>query len=300
MRCICCLSNRISSSPLGIEGYYYCVNCGLIFTGRDKRDNIRESLISHYQNIDPHEKVADSKQSFSSSALEYLTSQIGKEEKSILDVGCGYGYFLELAKREGWHTSGVEILHAAVKDSKERVGTNNIFNGSLKEAHYPDNSFDAITLWDVLFMIEEPFEELMESYRILKRKGIIGIRVRNVFFEKIAYRIYYSLNKIDPQLSLKNPSVFHQYCFSSKSIYQLLLRVGFTNIKVTNSLLTEGDPYSYTYIKGLVKAAKRIIELLSKLVFWITGGRWLVGPSLLVWAEKPRSSLKIKRLKPND
>jgi len=300
MRCICCLSNRISSSPLGIEGYYYCVNCGLIFAGRDKKDNIRESLISHYQNIDPHKKVADSKQSFSSSALEYLTSQIGKEKKSILDVGCGYGYFLELAKREGWHTSGVEILHAAVKDSKERVGTNNIFNGSLKEAHYPDNSFDAITLWDVLFMIEEPFEELMESYRILKGRGIIGIRVRNVFFEKIAYRIYYSLNKINPQLSLKNPSVFHQYCFSGKSVYQLLLRAGFVNIKVANSPLTKGDPYSYTHISGLVKAAKYVIDFFSRVAFWISRGRSIIGPSLLVWAEKPQSNLKMKGVKPHD
>ena len=300
MKCICCLSNRIIPSPLGLDGYYGCLRCGLFFRARDKGADNRENLISHYQNVDPHEKVADLKQPFFNSALAYLSLRCNKKKKSILDVGCGYGYFLELAKREGWHTSGVEILHAAVKDSKERVGTNNIFNGSLEEAHYPDNSFDAITLWDVLFMIEEPFEELMESYRILKGKGIIGIRVRNVFFEKIAYRIYYSLKKINPQLSLKNPSVFHQYCFSSKSIYQLLLRVGFTNIKVTNSPLTEGDPYSYTYNKGLVKAAKGTINLFSRLGFWISGGRWVLGPSLLVWAEKPRSSLKIKRSKPND
>jgi len=333
MKCICCLSNRIIPRPLGLDGYYGCLRCGLFFRARDKGADNRENLISHYQNVDPHEKVADLKQPFFNSALAYLSLQCNKKKKSILDVGCGYGYFLDLAARNGWHTSGVETMNDAAMMAEKRIGKRNIFHGTLKEAKYPDNSFDVITLWDVLFIAENPFEEPKECYRVLKEGGIIGIRLRNISFQKMAYRIYailpeypvlctgmngslfrvlvlmprpvggvihYSLKKINPQLSLKNPSVFHQYCFSSKSIYQLLLRVGFTNIKVTNSPLTEGDPYSYTYNKGLVKAAKGTINLFSRLGFWISGGRWVLDPSLLVWAEKPRSSLKINRLKPND
>ena len=292
MICTCCVSTRIIGRPLGLNGYHCCLGCGLIFAGMNNRDEIRESVVSHYERVDPHEKVAGSKEKFFNSALVYLSSQIKKKKRSILDVGCGYGYFLQIASRMGWETSGVEVVATAVREANKKVIRQNIIHGTLKDAGYPHSSFDVITLWDVLFHVESPFEELRECYRVLQEGGIIGIRVRNVFFEKLAYRIFHSLKRINLQLGMKNPSVFHRYCFSSKSIYKLLARVGFSNIKVTNSPVTEGDPYDYTNIKGLVKGAKSMVTVFSKFVFWISSGRWLIGPSLLVWAEKPMSILK--------
>lgn len=298
MKCICCLSNRIIHRPLALDGYYGCLNCGLIFTPREKRGDDRGNLVTHYRDIDPHEKVADLKQSFFISALEQLSSRSQKKKKSMLDVGCGYGYFLDLADKYGWETAGVEIVSDAIEEAEKRVGKGNISHGTLKEAKFPDNSFDVITLWDVLFIVENPFEELKECYRITKERGIIGIRVRNVFFQKMAYHAFSPLKKMAPRLGIRNPSVFHRYCFSRKALYQLLGRVGFTNIQVTNSPLTEGDPYGYTHRKVLTKAAKRFIGLASRLVFWISGGNTVIGPSLLVWAEKPQSKMKSKRVKP--
>jgi len=295
MRCICCLSNRIIPRPLALEGYFRCLSCGLVFAGGDKKDDTRENLISHYQDVDPYEKVENSRHSFFNSTLEHISSKIKKNKKTILDVGCGYGYFLELASGKGWNTSGVEIMDITADYAKEKLGDQKIFHGTLREAKYPDNSFDVITLWDVLFIVENPFEELKDCYRVLNKGGIIGIRVRNLSFQKIAYWIYSFLKKIEPQLKIKKPHVFHRYCFSSQSIYQLLHRIGFTNIKVANSPLTKGDPYSYALSLGLVKAAKITADFYSRLGFWISGGRWVIGPSLLVWAEKPQSILKRTR-----
>ena len=287
MKCVCCLSSRIITSPASLRGYYSCKNCGLIFAGKGKRQNTQASLMSHYQNIDPHRKVASSKEFFFNSALGYLSSRIRKDQRSILDVGCGYGYFLELAKSERWVTSGVEIVNAVDRDAPQKPINQNIFYGTLKEAEYPNNHFDAITLWDVLVFVHNPFEEAKECYRVLKEGGIIGIRARNIIFEKTARRAYFLLKKIYPHLNLKNPSVFHHYCFTSKSLFQLLLRVGFTNIIVTNSPLTKGDPYDYGHRKGLITAAKSVVDYLSRIVFWFSAGRVVVGPSLLVWARKP-------------
>ena len=67
----------------------------------------------------------------------------------------------------------------------------------------------------------------------------------------------------------------------------LLQRAGFTNIHITNSPLTRGDPYGHITIKGPLRAIKGFAELISRFVFRITGGRLLIGPSLLLWAEKP-------------
>ena len=292
MKCICCQSTKFISQPLGLARYYGCPGCGLLFRQRDKSADARDVLICHYQDVDPHETVADSKKAFFKSSLRCLSSKIRQRQRSLLDVGCGYGYFLDLAARDGWNVSGVEIASAAVESAKEKVGTKNIFTGSLKEAHYPDSSFDAITLWDVADMIEDPFEELRECFRIIEQGGVIGIRVRNVTFQKTAYRVYLLLGKIASRLALRRPFVFHPYCFTGKSIRQLLLRSGFTKIEITNSPLTRGDPYAYTPVKGMVKMTKHIIHLVSGLVLRISAGRWIIGPSLLIWAEKPQSEKK--------
>ena len=249
-------------------------------------------MAHHSGKGDPHKADADSKQSFFNLAVSYLSSKCEQKNISILYVGCGCGYFLELGTRNGWKTFGVEIVDDAVREARQRIGEKNIFHGTVKEANYPENSFDVITLWDVLLLIQDPFEELIECYRIIKEGGIIGIRVRNVFFQKMAYRFYYPLRKMASKWGIKKPSVFHQYCFSRTALSLLLRRVGFVNIEVNNSPLTEGDPYRYTSMQFLTTVTKRMTDLASKLVFCISREKAVIGPSLLVWAEKPHSNTK--------
>lgn len=287
MKCVCCLSSRITDRPLGLNGKLCCLDCGLIFETDAEKEDIRESDIYHFKNVDPHLKVAKSKTSLYNLALNYLSSKVDRKKKSLLDVGCGFGYFLELAEKRGWQISGVEIVGSAVAGARAKLGTQYIFHGTLKEAKYPDNSFDVITSWDVLFHVSNPFQELKECFRVLKKRGIILIRVRNVGFEKMAYRVYWLIKKAVPNLGIKSPYVFHRYCFSSNSMSRLLSRLGFANIQITNSPLTMGDPYGNTKVEILVKAAKGLFGLTSRITFLISNGKWIIGPSLLVWAEKP-------------
>jgi len=287
MRCICCLSDKIINRPLGLVEKRCCLDCGLIFNIKGEGEHVRKSDIRHFENIDPHLEVARSKKRFYNRVLNDLSLKVRGEMKSILDVGCGFGYFLELASQKGWQASGIEIVNRAVRDAKAKVGNQNIFHGTLKEAKYPNEFFDAITLWDVLFHVQDPYEELRECHRVLKRKGVIGIRVRNVLFEKMIYRAYSVIKKMVPNLRLKKPYVFHRYCFSANSMFQLLQRVGFTKIEITNSPLTKGNPYGYTDVRMLVEATKGFFDLTSRVAFFLSGGKWIFGPSLLVWAEKP-------------
>jgi SAM-dependent methyltransferase len=243
-------------------------------------------ISSYYSNIDPHERVATSKLYFFRSALHYLSSQIRNIDRSILDVGCGFGYFLEFASRNGWIVSGVEIVDHAVENARKTVGDENIFHGSLRDANYPDGYFDAITLWDVLVMVDRPFEEVKECYRILKQGGKIGIRVRNVLFQKTIFQLYSPFSNVASRFNIKNPYVFHRHNFSPKSLRLLLQRAGFRPILITNSPLTEGDPYSHTRIDKLTSFLKFWIDIFARVLFQMSRGRLVTGPSLLVWAEK--------------
>jgi SAM-dependent methyltransferase len=253
-------------------------------TKEDK--NSSDRISSYYSNIDPHQRVATSKIHFFSYALNYLSSEITSIDRSILDVGCGFGYFLELASRNSWNTFGVEIVDSAVEVAKNKLGEESIFHGSLRNAHYPDEYFDVITLWDVLVMVDSPVEELRECYRILKRGGKVGIRVRNAEFQKIIYRIYIPVSKVASLLKIKRPYVFHPYNFTKTSLDLILRREGFRDIQITNSPLTKGNPYGHSQNKVLISIIKYTIEILTKILFKLSRGRLIIGPSLLVWAEK--------------
>lgn len=286
MRCSCCLSDKISEKSLNLSLYNTCDNCGLIFKPKDGYQTIKQPLGDHYDRVDPHKNVADAKRKVFCLALKHLQAS-ATEDKSILDIGCGYGYFLDFAFREGWQVKGVEIAEDAVEKSRRKFGEKNIFHGTLEKADYKTEVFDAVTLWDVLVFVEDPSRELRECLRILKRGGKLGIRVRNVAVQKLLYQLYHPFRKYFSKLGFKKPYVFHQYCFSKRSMYLLLNRLGYTNIQITMSPLTQGDPYGHTSILGLVKSVKYLIGFTAGFLYKISSGRWILSTSLLVWAEKP-------------
>jgi 2-polyprenyl-3-methyl-5-hydroxy-6-metoxy-1,4-benzoquinol methylase len=285
-KCNCCLAKRISNNTMDKKGYLSCQNCGLVFSEKSKKLFRRKNLVVHYSTIDPHKNVALAKRKIFNYALDYLEKDKSHLGKRMLDIGCGFGYFIEMASKRGWEAYGVEISDKAVQVAKSKIGVSNIFNGTVKEKKYDNEFFSVITLWDVIVEMDDPFDEIEECYRILDTKGKIGIRVRNLFFQKMSYGFYQMLKKIKLHSKIKKPYVFHKYCFSSKSIYFLLTRIGFKNICITNSYITEGDPYQYVKYCKIIQIVKIFCKIISDLIYWTSFGKCIVGPSLMIWAEK--------------
>lgn len=74
--------------------------------------------------------------------------------RSILDVGCGQGHFLDLAKRAGLRTAGIEIGPQAA--SVAAAKGHEVVCGSALTAPLPPGRFDAAVMWDVLEHMEQP------------------------------------------------------------------------------------------------------------------------------------------------
>jgi SAM-dependent methyltransferase len=97
---------------------------------------------------------------------------------SILDVGCATGIFLDGMRQLGWRVKGVEPMHAAANYARTRFQLD-VFEGRLEDARFPDRSFDAITLWDVLEHVHEPTVVFAELARLLRPGGLLVLSLPN-------------------------------------------------------------------------------------------------------------------------
>jgi SAM-dependent methyltransferase len=244
-------------------------------------------MAHHFRAVDPHGAVAASKAGFYAQALGSLNSRIPRQPRTLLDVGCGFGYFLERAAAGGWQTMGVDIVPEAVSAARERVPLACLLATDLRGAGLAAGSLEAITMWDVLDMVPDPAAELVECMRVLAPGGVIGIRIRNLVGQLWLYRCYTRLGWLWRRAGIKSPFTFHRRSFAPKAIEHLLARTGFSEIESSNSPLTQGNPYDYSSLRGLAAFGKFGVAMLSGLISRLTGGRLLLGPSLLVWARKP-------------
>ncbi len=97
----------------------------------------------------------------------------------LLDVGCATGHFIQAMRgKNGWQAEGVEISRYAADIARQR-GLR-VHTGTLESANYPQDAFDAVTMWDVLEHLHHPRESLAEVRRILKPGGILVFRVPNL------------------------------------------------------------------------------------------------------------------------
>ncbi len=101
----------------------------------------------------------------------------GLTKAKVLDIGCGAGDRLKIFKEKGFDTYGVDISTSAIY-AKETLGLN-VINSDLASARYPDDYFDAVTMYNVLEHLHKPVEMLKEAQRILKKGGFLVIQVPN-------------------------------------------------------------------------------------------------------------------------
>jgi ubiquinone/menaquinone biosynthesis C-methylase UbiE len=268
-------------SKTNIGNIVRCKKCGLFY--RNPRLSDREEIDRYKHQIfdESYNLVEDkSKKEIYVSILNKLEHYKGK----ILDIGCAAGYFLTLARDRGWKPHGIEISDFHLKKARENLGAKYVFGVPLKMANFPPNSFDVITMWDVLDHLMDPLGELKEIRRILKKKGLLIVRVRNMAFHILMNKLFQK-NLLG---IIQNPTVFHLYGFNNKNMKALLEKANLSKPRIRNSKLTLGDPNSQIkFLDGYsINLIKKIYYASSELISFISSKSILISPSIIVYAEK--------------
>lgn len=98
--------------------------------------------------------------------------------RSFLDFGCGSDAFLNLMRKKGWTTTGMDVSSTTV-DFVVRSGHRGILVNSECWTQIEDESLDLVRMNHVLEHLYRPKAVLRELRRKLRRGGVLHIAVPN-------------------------------------------------------------------------------------------------------------------------
>ncbi len=160
-----------------------CSNCGLGFLDpRPSQEELEDLYREAYFSERYDEGVPPGSPEYKRrlGGEEHRIKFIRKERPSgrLLDIGCGYGYFLAASRNHGYEVEGVDVSRWAARYAIEELGLP-VTLGQIKDIVFPGGGFDVITMWHFLEHAQDPHLVLRQARSWLKQDGILVIDVPN-------------------------------------------------------------------------------------------------------------------------
>ncbi|MCH7414583.1 class I SAM-dependent methyltransferase [Belliella sp. R4-6] len=203
-----------------------CSNCTFVFTNprpdiesigkyyefedyishQDKSNNLINRVYKVVRNITLRKKI---------NWINNFQSNKGR----LLDIGCGTGYFLNAAKKNGWITTGIEPNENARSIAKS---FNIDIHADLDELH-KDEKYDAITMFHVLEHVHSLRKSTKKIKSKLKNTGTLFIAVPNIdSWDSKYYKQFWA--------ALDVPR--HLYHFDQSTVQKLAEEMGLTIVEI--------------------------------------------------------------------
>ena len=196
---------------------------------------------------------------------KFLAGRSGR----LLDMGCGLGFFPRTVSQvERWEAYGCEISQAAVRYAQSKLGLSNIVCSRLDEVDLPRESFDVITMWDVIDHILRPDPLLGRCHALLRDGGICFIRTPNVSIQLLRARIKKLVTGLSPGVSYLQARN-HAHHYSMSSIRKLLRRNGFERVEFVHLRPVQAVNDRTGLVRGATNASFQVVRALAVL----SGGR---------------------------
>lgn len=262
--CILCNTSDIRTIYRKDKWHYLsCRKCGLVsISPRPTRGQLEKD----YQDYLPHDPEEIKKweamiKPVVKRSADLIDSRLNGAGRKILDIGCGYGFFLHEMKSRGWQVEGVEISQTGRRYAQDTLNIP-VHSGQLERLKFPEASFDVITLFYVIEHVPDPVHVMVEVKRILKPGGLVFLRWPHT---TPIIKILGPLSRI---LDLYH-TPYHLYDFSPKTMKRLLMLCGFE----------QGDTMigGHTRPSGwLGRWASILFGGLGDVLYYVSGGRILL------------------------
>jgi 2-polyprenyl-3-methyl-5-hydroxy-6-metoxy-1,4-benzoquinol methylase len=259
-----------------------CLECSLIYVIQIPQINDGKVL---------GEKNVDDRSEIETNRLRYLdvfkllmdeVNQLRSKKGKLLDVGCGYGFFLVEAKQNNWEVFGTDLSEVAVEYVRNHHKIPQVFCTDLSDKTLSAQKFDVINMTNVLEHVPSPTEILNNCHKLLSNKGLLLIRVPNMNFYNIVKRIVFILKAVGVKNGgeltyLASPPPLHLIGFTPKTLEQYFKKTDLTTIEIKPSKLSSLSQETFLH---------KIVETTINLLYKISFGRINLSPTILAIAEK--------------
>lgn len=191
----CCLCNGSQSKEIllskdynwGIPGlfrYVKCNRCGLIYEDpRPTPDKIMGLYPQFYGTALPN--PSENPQSKINAPVHRIRCKIierfiSKTSRSIFDIGCGSGFFLEYMRRRGWRVSGIDPSAEHIIYANRCLRLQDVHQALWPIDYELTNDVNVVSLFHVIEHLLSPIEALIAINQILRPGGIVVIETPNV------------------------------------------------------------------------------------------------------------------------
>jgi SAM-dependent methyltransferase len=117
--------------------------------------------------------------------LAYLRS-LGLERPSILDMGCGMGWFADKLSQFG-PTTGIDLCDEAIAQAKSNFPQVVFKAGNVYEMALPERHFDVVVSQEVIAHVPDQRGYLERAARVLKPGGYLIVTTPNRFVHDRTY-----------------------------------------------------------------------------------------------------------------
>lgn len=245
--------------------YVKCTDCEMIYLNPVFKDEYLNEFYSTNHAV--QSQIVEEDLSFYHSIYSKGLDLI-KENRSahgaLLDYGCSSGVFLDLAKKSGFKTYGIELNQAERTVAKSKG--HQIFEQDIRSLAF-EQTFDVITLWDVFEHLKDGFTYLAHFKNILSPQGILFMQIPNGF-ALAAQVLQEKCNMFD--------GLEHVNLFNHRNIKALAERAGFKVIgmksvisekNVLSNYLNFEEPYSdlktYSQLFDVISESAILDQLLG-------------------------------------
>jgi SAM-dependent methyltransferase len=274
--CPCCggLEARTfgrSTRGAGQEGATVrCNACSLVFV-----DPVPRSAVVHAaygaEYYEPWQEKAEERARVRMWRRRLLLLEARRGRGALLDVGCGDGLFLKVARDAGWSVEGIEFSPEGARLSSRRLGRP-VAVGDLAAVSGLKGPFDVVTLWHVLEHLVSPASLLDAASLRLRPDGLLVAAVPNL--DNLPMRAAYRLARGRPlplyEDGAREPHLSH---FSPVTLRDFLGRRGLETIEVRADLCA-------------LTPVKRAIDTVARCLSSVCGR--LLTDAIVAFARRPR------------
>lgn len=281
-KCLLC-STPNNKYVFSLEEYsvYRCQNCNHYYVHpQPSTENLSEMYAkNYYLDGEPtgfQKHLSDgSEEAFRS--IKELCLKI-KPNGKLLDIGASYGTFLSIMSAAGYEVEGIELSPGAVRYANE-VTKVKVSEGTLETHNFAPDSFDIVSINNVLEHIPNPIRTIEQIYQILKPGGFVLIIVPNVIFAlpflkwnillkgrqfQFNPKAKFSGLTMDFQALTHFDIPVHLHFFSPKTLSRLLKNTGFKRVNLFNAFPVHNpEDKLKTVIKHLVFSASNFIRFIT-------------------------------------